>query len=817
MGRARATVMFLLRVIGVAHVSSGRRIMALVCILLFSLGVVTDRSPIAQQVNTYTSTWRAALSNGSSFVAPSNWITNFGAPGAMLTGDFNGDGKTDIAAIGDPCARERARLQALGADLRALEGPGGPPEIKARLIERWHERHDGEVNQLTTRLASPQCPISAVRVGVSTGHSFDASGGVWVANFGGPGIMLTGDFDGDGKTDIAGWNADAAAWHVALSTGHSFDPSAGFWIRGFGAPGFMLTGDFNGDGKTDIAAWDFDAAAWRVALSTGHSFDPSTGFWIRGFGAPGFMLTGDFDGDGKTDIAAWDADAAAWHVALSTGHSFEPSAGFWIKGFGAPGIMLTGDFNGDGKTDIAGWNDPAAAWHVALSTGHSFDPSSGFWITNFGAPGAVLTGDFNGDEPRHKTDLAAYNYSLATQPLLTTTYNNPPYDTSRPTWASDVCGGNTGPDLNFPPYEWMQVLNPRAETDDDIVGISGVAVIPKLSDNDLFFTHPFGFDWEFFIAPDQAYRALLGPNNLGADNEYKAAESHAQSLGIWVPKGVLGVETDQDLVPFDYRAVEGDRVAVFGRWISDCGHKPFHTEIHPPLLLVTARPGSFPETESTSVTVISLPWLVGQRFEVDDLPFAPHMLNEVIKTQTPLGSTRVEAHPHILKPFSGVHLVNFAVRPPTPRRSPNDRLMVSYHFTVRHGVATQVYKAGPDEVGVLISMNDNTYTMASLPHKNDWDIPVADLGKYSDIIKWVQIGDAAGLDFLNPAGLLSSWFVGRDFLADRYDTPVASSTHDPEITRMAVDDLGGNTPLSEDATQPFPVYGHLFVEWERHP
>jgi hypothetical protein len=479
--------------------------------------------------------------------------------------------------------------------------------------------------------------------------------------------------------------------------------------------------------------------------------------------------------------------------------------------------MLTGDFDGDGKTDIAGWNDPAAAWHVALSTGHSFDPSAGFWITNFGAPGAVLAGDFNGDVPRHKTDVAVYNYSLATQPLLTTPYNNPPYDTSSPTWASDVCGGNTGPDLSFPPFEWMPVLNPHSDTDDDIVGISGVAVFPKLSDNDLFFTHPFGFDWEFFIAPDQAYRALVGPNNLGADDEYKAGETHAQSLGVWVPKGVLGVETDQDLVPFDYRAVERDRVAVFGRWIVDCGHKPFHTEIHPPLLLVTARPGSFPETESTSVRVISRPWLVGQTFEVDNLPFAPHMLNEVIKTQT-LQSTRVEAHPHMLKPFSGIHLINFVVRPPTARRSPNDRLMVSFHFTVRHGVVVQVYKASPDAVGVLISMNDNAYTMASLPHKNDWDIPVRDLGQYADIIKLVQIGDAAGAALgVDPAGLLSSWFVGRDWLTDRYDAPVASSTHDSEITTMVVDDLRGNTPFSEDAAQPFPVYGQLRVEWERHP
>src|SRR5262249_3176059 len=136
----------------------------------------------------------------------------------------------------------------------------------------------------------------------------------------------------------------------------------------------------------------------------------------------------------------------------------------------------------------------------------------------------------------------------------------------------------------------------------------------------------------------------------------------------------------------------------------------------------------------------------------------------------------------------------------------------------RHGVAVQVYKAGADAVGVLISMNGSAYTTAPLPHKNDWDIPVSSLGQYADVIDVTRLADVAGGEFgLDPAGVVSSWFVGRDWLTDRYDAPVASSTHDLEITRMAVDDLGGSTPFSEDAAQPFPIYGQLQVAWKRHP
>ncbi|MEN3330850.1 MAG: hypothetical protein V7641_215 [Blastocatellia bacterium] len=120
-----------------------------------------------------------------------------------------------------------------------------------------------------------------VRISTGKKFSFDAraGAGVWINDFGGPsaGYMLTGDFDGDGKTDIAGWNVSVQGWHVALSTGHSFDPSkegGGFWIEGFGGPdaGFMIVGNFNGidpDGKnrTDIAGWNDDIKGWHVALS----------------------------------------------------------------------------------------------------------------------------------------------------------------------------------------------------------------------------------------------------------------------------------------------------------------------------------------------------------------------------------------------------------------------------------------------------------------------------------------------------------------------------------------------------------------------
>ena len=162
-----------------------------------------------------------------------------------------------------------------------------------------------------------------------------------------------------------------------------------------------------------------------------------------------------------------------------------------------------------------------------------------------------------------------------------------------------------------------------------------------LSSNDVWFTHPFGFDWETLIAPDARYYELLAPSNSGinsSNSEYVNGMNRARQLLLDVPRGIINTETDQDLIPPQYRAHDGDRVAVLGRWIADCGHNDYHSEIHPPLLFVRAQAipsGANPDASSSgapSVTfsrIIGRPYLVGQEFH--DGALSQHLNNEVTK------------------------------------------------------------------------------------------------------------------------------------------------------------------------------------------
>ncbi|HEX5748640.1 MAG TPA: hypothetical protein VFZ09_20540 [Archangium sp.] len=105
---------------------------------------------------------------------------------------------------------------------------------------------------------------------LSTGSSFQYQGDLgWWDSGGGysadafTGRMVSGDYDGDGRDDIALFYKYDPNWgrvHVLLSTGSSFQyqGDAGWWDSGGGysADAFtdrMVSGDYDGDGRDDIA------------------------------------------------------------------------------------------------------------------------------------------------------------------------------------------------------------------------------------------------------------------------------------------------------------------------------------------------------------------------------------------------------------------------------------------------------------------------------------------------------------------------------------------------------------------------------------
>jgi RHS repeat-associated protein len=223
--------------------------------------------------------------------------------------------------------------------------------------------------------------------------------GYWAAHTGDVANNVAGDFNGDGLTDLAEYTG--SAWQVCLSTGSGF--ACGNWAAPNGNASRTVAADFDGDGVTDLATYSGSGTAWTVCLSTRGGFNCAT--WT---GHAGGMIdntlnnvTGDFNGDGRADLAGYDAGQRKWHVCLSTGGNF--SCSFQQAHTGGVPNNVAGDFNGDGLTDLAGYTGSGTAWHVCLSTGVGFDCS--FQQVHGGGAANNVAGDFNGDG---RTDLAGF-------------------------------------------------------------------------------------------------------------------------------------------------------------------------------------------------------------------------------------------------------------------------------------------------------------------------------------------------------------------------------------------------------------------------
>ena len=188
------------------------------------------------------------------------------------------------------------------------------------------------------------------------------------------------------------------------------------------------TGDFNGDGKTDLVIANSATQSISVLLGKGDgTFQPARNYSLPSYCAPNYLAVGDFKKDGKPDLLVLCLLGDVIIVLPGVGDgTFGPPvitqlplqtiSGNIPGGPLAPAAIA--DFNGDGNLDLVlPLRDPADNTETGLAA---------YWLEGIGdgtfklaaqpvnvtSPLAVVAADFNGD---HKPDLAILTVDGAAQ------------------------------------------------------------------------------------------------------------------------------------------------------------------------------------------------------------------------------------------------------------------------------------------------------------------------------------------------------------------------------------------------------------------
>lgn len=152
-------------------------------------------------------------------------------------------------------------------------------------------------------------------------------------------------------------------------------PSAPFATGWF--PGTLVTADFNGDGKLDLATANHNDGTVTVLLGRGDgTFAPAPGSsYTVGF-YPNWLVAGDFNGDGFSDLAITTGNSITILLG-SAGGNMSPAAGSPISAGSSPQSIAVGDFNKDGKLDLIVSNQSQALLLLLGDGQGGFTPSSG--------------------------------------------------------------------------------------------------------------------------------------------------------------------------------------------------------------------------------------------------------------------------------------------------------------------------------------------------------------------------------------------------------------------------------------------------------
>ncbi|HMX25587.1 MAG TPA: FG-GAP-like repeat-containing protein, partial [Blastocatellia bacterium] len=358
-------------------------------------------------------------------IAARNYAAPF-QPRQLVNADFTGDGKTDLLILGGTCQLTNCAGNG-SVMLRAGNGVGGfnvgsEFEVGNNPIAMvtGDFNNDGKPD-----VAAANAGFNNVSILLNNGNGgFGSAMNISVAAQ--PRAIATGDFNNDGKNDLV-------VTHVAPAINQILTVLLGNGAGGFSNPMTITStqpffsveaADVNGDGNADLVASNYSSASGGSNPQRGIYVLPGNGG--GGFGAARQISTElatemelfDFNGDGLLDIAAATGDDKL-SILFGTGAgNFAAPVIYALRSVGSLNAgsraLVPADVNSDGRPDVIVTNSGTESVEILLGNGvGGFGVPLAFWVGRQSV--SVTAGDFNGDG---RMDLATANANSTATVLL---------------------------------------------------------------------------------------------------------------------------------------------------------------------------------------------------------------------------------------------------------------------------------------------------------------------------------------------------------------------------------------------------------------